>query len=162
MIDLLRRALGVAFPLALRARRVYRKVARPITVGVRALVLYENQVLLVQQHGDSEWILPGGAAGRGETLREAAVREACEETGYRVAAERLLGMFSTEHEGMTNHVAVFVCHLLEATPLPARLNIEIAAARWWALDALPYNLHPTVHMWLEACAAGAQGLDARI
>jgi 8-oxo-dGTP pyrophosphatase MutT (NUDIX family) len=33
------------------------------------------------------WFLPGGAIERGESPEEAAVREALEETGYRVAIE---------------------------------------------------------------------------
>lgn len=164
MIGLARRVLHYAFPVAVFGRRLYRRLLRPVTVGVRALVLHENQVLLIRQHGDAEWLLPGGAANRGETLREAAIREAREETGCIVVAERLLGVFSTIHEGMTNHVAVFVCNLAGSTKprVAGKLNIEIADARFWPLDALPANLHATARQWLAASAAGERGLDGRI
>lgn len=164
MMRLVNTALGVAFPIAVRGRRLYRLIMRPVTVGVRALVLHDDQVLLVRQHGDAEWVLPGGAANRGETLREAALREAHEETGVMIEAERLLGIFSTVYEHMTNHVAVFVCHPLHdisVQPRP-RFNIEIAEVRWWPLHALPATLHPTARNWLSAHAAGATGLDGRI
>jgi ADP-ribose pyrophosphatase YjhB (NUDIX family) len=139
---------------------VYRRIMRPITVGVRALVVADNQVLLVRQHGHDHWVLPGGGVERGETLREAAIREAREETGCRVEAERLLGMYSTRHQGMTNHVAVYVCRPL--SPPRPRLNIEIAEARYWPLDALPASAHRMVQQRLSEYAAGAQGLDGSL
>lgn len=164
MMRLAYAALGVAFPIVVRGRRLYRLIMRPVTIGVRALVLHDDRVLLVRQHGNAEWVLPGGAANRGETLREATIREAWEETGVAIEAERLLGIFSTVYEHMTNHVAVFACHPLHGNivqPRP-RFNIEIAEMRWWPLHALPDTLHPTARNWLRAHAAGDAGLDGRI
>ena len=151
--------LSRAFPVAANVRGVYRRIVRPITVGVRALIVADGQVLLVRQHGVAHWVLPGGAAERGESLRQAAEREAREETGCTVAAERLLGMYSSQHEGMTNHVAVYVCRPL--SPPRPRLNIEIAEARYWPVDALPSTAHGMVARRLAEYAAGAQGLDGR-
>jgi 8-oxo-dGTP diphosphatase len=152
--------LGWAFPLAATIRRLYRLITRPVTIGVRALVIDDGQVLLIRQHGSQHWVFPGGGVKRGETLRAAAVRETEEETGCRVVAERLLGIYSTVHEGMTNHVAVFVCRA--TSPPTDRLNIEIAEARYWPLDALPQPLAGLVTRRLAEYQAGAWGSDGRL
>lgn len=54
----------------------------------------EGQVLLVLRANDPDagcWTIPGGHVKPGETLEDAAVREAFEETGLRVAVEREVG-----------------------------------------------------------------------
>jgi ADP-ribose pyrophosphatase YjhB (NUDIX family) len=156
MEQLVRKVLGYLFPIALTVRRMYRQVRRPINIGVRVIVADNGQVLLVRHHGQTAWLLPGGLAGRGESLRAAAIREVREESGCTVVAERLLGMYSSLHEGMTLHTAVFVCRPLTASQ--AQLNIETADARFWPIDALP----PTEGQVPERLAeylAGAQGLD---
>jgi 8-oxo-dGTP diphosphatase len=156
MSALLTALLSRAIPLFIVGRRLYRQIKRPIIVGVRALVVQDGQLLLVRAHGNSRWDFPGGGVKRGESLRVAAAREAREESGCVVEPERLLGMYLNCCEGMTNHVAVYVCR---PTNRPAlALNIEIAEARYWPLDALP-PVVPTVHRRLAEYAAGAAGVD---
>jgi ADP-ribose pyrophosphatase YjhB (NUDIX family) len=136
---------------------MYRQIRRPIKLGVRVLAVNDNQVLLVRHHGQTDWMLPGGLVGRGESLRSAAIREVREETGCTAEAERLLGIYSSLHEGMTLHTAVFVCRV--TTQPYVYLNMETADARFWPMDALP----PTrgqVEQRLAEYAAGAQGLDS--
>lgn len=151
-----RRLLGWLFPIALTIRGLYRQLRRPLKIGVRAIVVDGDQVLLVRHHGQHVWMLPGGLAGRGESLRTAAIREVREEANCTVVAERLLGIYSSRHEGMTLHTAVFVCR--PVTGAQVQLNIETADARFWPIDELP----PTtgqIPERLAEYAAGAQGLD---
>ncbi len=157
MRRLVKALLSRAFPIALGIRKVWRLLVRPVTLGVRALVVDDGRVLLVRTHGSRHWSMPGGGVKRGESLRTAAVREALEETGCRVEAERLLGIYKSVHEGMTNHVAVFVCRALN--PPQVALNLEIAEARFWPLDALPVAVAAGLHLRLAEHAAGAQGVD---
>jgi 8-oxo-dGTP diphosphatase len=65
-------------------------------VGVGAIIIERGQVLLVKRgHAPlaGEWSIPGGVLEVGETLREAAIREAHEETGLIVEPGVLLGVY---------------------------------------------------------------------
>lgn len=156
--------LAAGFGFATTVRRLGRLVFRPITVGVRALVLRGDDVLLVRQHGSREWALPGGGAGRGEDLRSATEREALEETGVRVTAWQFLGMYTTLHEGLTNHVAVYVCRPYDPKlePDPRRIDWEIAAARYFSRSALPPGTHQMVRRRLAEYDAGHSGVDGEL
>ena len=65
-------------------------------VGVGAVVIEEGRVLLVKRGHPplvGEWSIPGGVLEVGETLREAAIREAQEETCLTVQTAELLGVY---------------------------------------------------------------------
>jgi ADP-ribose pyrophosphatase YjhB (NUDIX family) len=65
-------------------------------IGVGALIVENGRVALVKRgHAPlaGEWSIPGGILEVGETLREAAIREALEETCLHVEPQELLGVF---------------------------------------------------------------------
>jgi 8-oxo-dGTP diphosphatase len=65
-------------------------------VGVGAIIVEADRVVLVKRGHEplaGEWSIPGGVLEVGETLREAAVREALEETGLTVEVGELLGVY---------------------------------------------------------------------
>jgi 8-oxo-dGTP diphosphatase len=65
-------------------------------VGVGAIIIENGGVVLVKRGHPplaGEWSIPGGVLEVGETVREAAVREAREETGLEVVVEELLGVY---------------------------------------------------------------------
>ena len=81
--------------LPLWARRLAIRLLYPrFSVGAVAIVRDDDgRVLLVRQtyhRGGVRWSPPGGWLTRGENPRQAAVREAFEETGLRVMAGRLI------------------------------------------------------------------------
>ena len=65
-------------------------------VGVGAVIIDDGRVLLVKRGHPpltGEWSIPGGVLELGETLREAAIREAREETCLTVKTAELLGVY---------------------------------------------------------------------
>lgn len=65
-------------------------------VGVGAVIVRDDRVLLIRRGQPpllGEWSLPGGVLECGETLREAALREAREETGMIVDVGEMLGIY---------------------------------------------------------------------
>jgi 8-oxo-dGTP pyrophosphatase MutT (NUDIX family) len=53
-----------------------------------------EKLLLTRRSDNGRWCLPGGHMEPGETLAECVEREVWEETGLRVAAGRLIGVYS--------------------------------------------------------------------
>lgn len=65
-------------------------------VGVGAIIIEDGRVVLVKRGHPplvGEWSIPGGAMEVGETVREAAAREAREETGLKIETQELLGIY---------------------------------------------------------------------
>ena len=65
-------------------------------VGVGAIIIENGCVLLVKRAHppiQGQWSIPGGVLEVGELVREAAIREAREETGLTVEPGELLGVF---------------------------------------------------------------------
>jgi ADP-ribose pyrophosphatase YjhB (NUDIX family) len=130
-------------------------VWRPATVGVRAFVVRGDAVLLVRHRaGPRPWGLPGGGVARYERLAEAARREAFEETGVTVQVERLMGVYDSFHDGLSNYIVVFICAPLDE-PHPPR-SLEIAEARYFPLDAPPDTIDPGSRRRMAEYHAGMQ------
>jgi len=73
-----------------------RKYPKQPLVGVGALIVRGGRVVLIKRgHAPlrGEWSIPGGMLELGETMRQGSEREALEETGLRVHATELLGVF---------------------------------------------------------------------
>ncbi len=79
-----------------------------LTLGTNVAIVASGRVLLIRHSWYGVWCLPGGTVEPGESVAEAAVREAREETGLEVELTRLVGVFSLpEWKGGGNHVARF-------------------------------------------------------
>ncbi|KAB8143475.1 NUDIX domain-containing protein [Chloroflexia bacterium SDU3-3] len=68
-----------------------------IRLGCSAVLLDAGggRVLLTRRTDNGRWCLPGGGVDAGESVAEAVEREVWEETGLRVRATRLLGVYSS-------------------------------------------------------------------
>lgn len=67
-----------------------------LQVGCSAVILDEKRerALLTRRADNGRWCVPGGAMEAGESAAEACEREVWEETGLRVRASRLIGIYS--------------------------------------------------------------------
>ena len=94
---------------------------KPITplVAVDAVIKYqENSVVLISRKYPpfkGELALPGGFVNVGETVEQACIREAFEETNIRVNIVKLIGVFSEFNRDPRGH-NISIAYLCE--PLP--------------------------------------------
>jgi len=84
-------------------------------------------VLIRRRHPPLGWALPGGFVDEGETLEQAAVREAVEETGLAVTLDVLLGCYSDPRRDPRGPTAsaVYVAHA-RGTPRAADDAAQVA------------------------------------
>ena len=124
--------------LVLRAFHWWFLLTRPMTLGVRAIVLDgEGRVLLVRHTYVPGWHFPGGGVERGETMLASLARELAEEANIVMEEPpRLHGLFFNRAVSPRDHVAVYVVRRFRQTA-PHVADREIAEARFFACDALP-------------------------
>ena len=135
-------------PALRRVFHLYWRLARGMTLGVRAVVLDgDDRVFLVKHSYVSGWHLPGGGVEVGETFREALRRELAEEGRIELAGEPPLhGLFLNSHVSRRDHVAVYVIRQFRQDRLPEP-NREIVECGFYDVDALPVDT--TRGTWLR-------------
>jgi ADP-ribose pyrophosphatase YjhB (NUDIX family) len=112
---------------------------RPVTIGVRVMLVRDGQVLLVKPTYMDGWFFPGGGVERHETLEQAARREAKEEVGAELGAVELFGMYTLFNESKSDHIALFTC--MDFT-VSGETDFEIEQFRFFPLEALPADVAP--------------------
>jgi 8-oxo-dGTP pyrophosphatase MutT (NUDIX family) len=120
-------------------RRIYYFFLRPITLGVRILLISEERVILVKHTYQDGWFLPGGGVKRGETLEQAIRREAAEECGAVLHQVQFIGTYHNFVENKSDHVCLF---LSEDFSITAKRDHEIEMVSAFPLDQLPENASP--------------------
>ena len=95
-------------------------------------------VLIRRKNPPFGWALPGGFVDYGESLEEAAVREAFEETSLRVSLKRQLGAYSDPGRDPRMHT-ISVVFVADAAGVP-RARDDAAAAAVFPVDSLPGSL----------------------
>jgi len=112
-------------------------------VGVGAIIIEGDRVLLVKRAHppiQGQWSIPGGVLEVGEMVREAAVREAREETGLVVEPGELLGVYDRilrdpEQRVQYHYVLIdFLCRPVGGELLAAS---DAAEGRWFRREELP-------------------------
>jgi 8-oxo-dGTP diphosphatase len=112
-------------------------------VGVGAVIIEENRVVLVKRAHpplQAQWSIPGGVLEVGELVREAAVREAREETGLIVEPGELLGVYDRvlrdpEQRVQYHYVLIdFLCRRAGGELFAASDAAEVG---WFTMGELP-------------------------
>jgi ADP-ribose pyrophosphatase YjhB (NUDIX family) len=112
-------------------------------VGVGVVIIENSRVLLVKRAHpplQAQWSIPGGVLEIGELVREAAIREAREETGLIVESADLLGVYdrvlrNAEQRVQYHYVLIdFLCRRVGGELQAASDATEV---RWFTGEELP-------------------------
>jgi ADP-ribose pyrophosphatase YjhB (NUDIX family) len=68
-------------------------------IDVRAAVIKDDKILLVQEKSDNLWAMPGGWADVGNIPSEVAIRETKEESGFDVKPRKIIGVYDANRVG---------------------------------------------------------------
>jgi len=97
------------------------------------LVLDDKERVLVVKNYQGSWSLPGGKRENGETLQQAAVREAWEEAGARVEIKNIVCVSETTKPEQ-RHLTFFVFQATLIGNINWQSNNEIEAIDWVDLE----------------------------
>ncbi len=129
-------------------------------VGVGAIIIDDGRVLLVKRGHpplEGEWSIPGGVLEVGETLREAAIREAREETCLTVEPADLLGVYDRvirDDDGRTLYHYVLIDFLCRRVDGDARAADDADEVRWFTQEevnelALPEDTAEVIRLGFD-------------
>src|SRR5436853_5547144 len=111
-------------------------------VGVGAIIMEDARVVLVKRAHpplQAEWSIPGGVLEVGEMLREAAVREAREETGLIVEPGEIVGVFDrvVRDRDRVQYHYVLIDFLCRRVGGELRAGSDAEEVRWFTRDEIP-------------------------
>jgi ADP-ribose pyrophosphatase YjhB (NUDIX family) len=115
-------------------------------IGVGILLIRDQQLLLVKRKYNPDagyWSIPGGHLNLGEKVEVAAVREAYEETGFKVKVSKLAGIINKimyDNNGKIKYHYVLINYFVEQTEgsldQPPRAADDALDARFVPFDKL--------------------------
>jgi ADP-ribose pyrophosphatase YjhB (NUDIX family) len=108
-------------------------------IDVRAAVIKDGKILLVQESTDNCWAMPGGWADVGDIPSEVAIRETKEESGYDVKPVKVIGVYDANRIGgrlefFHAFKIIFLCELIGGK---AQTSEETLDVRFFDFDVLP-------------------------
>lgn len=144
-----------------------RQYPKQPSIGVGVVVIDGDRVLLVQrgkEPGAGTWAFPGGRLELGETLAEAAVREAHEETGLTIEPGEVIAvrdLIDSDEAGRIRFHYVLIDLLAQPVGGTLRPGDDSLAVRWIGLEDmadLPMAPH-MVEVVRQLLADGNSDLD---
>lgn len=108
-------------------------------IDVRAAVIKDGKILLVQESTDNCWAMPGGWADVGDVPSEVASRECKEESGFDVKPIKVIGVYDANRVGgklefFHAFKIIFLCELLGGE---ARTSDETLDVKFFDFNKLP-------------------------
>ncbi len=125
--------------IPLKFFHLFSRLRRGKTLGARVCAIDEQgRILLVRHSYVKGWKFPGGGVDKGETLKQAAIRELREEAAVETTGPmKFHGMFSNEESFPGDHVALFIAREFKVATF--KPNMEILEATFFAPDQLPQD-----------------------
>ena len=127
-------------------------------VAVHMFFLRDQQVLLLRRfntgYEDGKYSLVAGHLDAGETVIQAAIREAGEEAGVRLQPEDLRVVHVMNRKSEDERIDFFIeVRKWEGEIVNAEPE-KCDALAWFPLDSLPENMIPYVRAALQRCQQG--------
>ncbi|MCP5094375.1 MAG: NUDIX domain-containing protein [Chloroflexi bacterium] len=123
--------------------------------GATVAIIQDGKILLTLRPDFEVWCLPGGHVDPGESVAQAAKREAFEETGLKVELTRLVGVYSRLGGEHTIHLNLFAANPVGGvlTPQPD----EVLELAYFSLNDLPSNMFWWHRQKIKDAFAGVTG-----
>lgn len=135
-------ALQFAAPIL----KIIWKIFKPQTLGVRAILVKNEKILLVKHSYSTLWYLPGGGMKKGETFVNALKRELAEELGIDLKDNYLHGIYNNFAEGKNDNIFVFYSENFE---ISGNKSAEIEEYNLFDFHQLPDQVSPGTKRRIE-------------
>lgn len=127
------------------------------TIGARALVVNNDQVLLIRHTYQKGWYTIGGAVENNESMRCAIFRELLEEVGLTPTEEpELFGVYHSNSEKRDDYVAFYIVKKFEMKEV---YSPEIHEKKWFSLHDLPLDTTPATKRRIDEFLGQRQKSD---
>lgn len=109
-------------------------------IDVRAFIVENDEILLVEDSTTKEWSLPGGFAEVGISPKENIIKEVKEETGFDIKVNCFGGIFDTNLDKdsfqlFQYYKLIFKCSIIKRESFIK--NIETSNIQFFGIDDLP-------------------------
>ncbi|MBX9620904.1 MAG: NUDIX domain-containing protein [Alphaproteobacteria bacterium] len=127
------------------------------TVGARALVVNNDQVLLIKHTYQRGWCTIGGTVEKSESMRRAIFRELLKEVGLTPLEEpELFSVYHSNSEKRDDYVAFYIVKKFEMKEV---CSPEIHEKKWFSLYDLPLDTTPATKRRVEEFLGQRQKSD---
>ena len=134
-------------------------------IGVGIAIIQSGKILLTKRRDFPVWCTPGGHLAPKESVLDAAIREAKEETGLDVEITGFVGLYSMPNKWQDGSCEI----ILRGKPVGGKLltsTNETVDAAYFSRNKLPDNLIGWQFHQIDDALAGKSGrlsiLDARL
>ncbi|MPM57654.1 RNA pyrophosphohydrolase [bioreactor metagenome] len=131
--------------------RIFWRITKPTTIGVRAMLLKENTILLVKHTYHDSWYLPGGRIKKGEIFEQAIRRELYEELDCELHSIRLFGVYNSFNEYKNDSIVIFYS---DDFSLSGKTDGEIERYDFFKLNKLPEEVSMGTRKRIEEYTKG--------
>lgn len=149
--------LRIVFAIGHNLRKLWWRVSRRRTLGVRVMLHKDRKLLAVRHRYGGPLMLPGGGVDRAETVWAAARRELTEETGILDCGPlQLAGVYLHLADGRPDYVVLFTGELPDVLPVfPSTALSEVASVHIATADAQDEKLSPATRRRIAELLDGA-------
>lgn len=108
---------------------------------IDAIIEKDRKIVLVKRNKQpfkGLWAIPGGHVDYGETVENATIREAEEETGLKIRLKEILGVYSRPDRNPEKHTmaTVFVAEVVGGE---LKSGSDAADAKWIPIDEINFD-----------------------